>query len=265
MIRFMIGNQRGGVGKTTSAITLARSFADRGLKTLLVDADPQGSIATVLRLKPENYLNDFLFGKLRLADCVHSVNEKLDILCGNRDTAEAEQRAIGQYGRERLFEMAFSIGGDAIYDAVVIDVSPSINIMQACAMVYCQRIIIPVSMDTLSVSGAGASLFAAKTIADAVRAEVKPFALLPTIVNKRHALTDAVMEMLEKLSELHSIPILPMIRTDTSVGKAMRAHQFLQDFDSKSKALEDYELVATRILELVGYQAGHEQTTAIVA
>src|SRR5579885_3579748 len=59
MIRLTIGNQRGGVGKTTTAVTLARLWAERGLRTLLVDADPQGSIGSILKIKPELYLNDF--------------------------------------------------------------------------------------------------------------------------------------------------------------------------------------------------------------
>ena len=70
MIRLTIGNQRGGVGKTTTAVTIARLWAERGLRTLLVDADPQGSIGSILRVKPELYLNDFLWNKRRLADCV---------------------------------------------------------------------------------------------------------------------------------------------------------------------------------------------------
>ena len=60
MMRLMVGNQRGGVGKTTTALNLARCFSDRGLRTLLIDADPQGSVSSVLKLRPEHYLSDFL-------------------------------------------------------------------------------------------------------------------------------------------------------------------------------------------------------------
>ena len=162
--------------------------------------------------------------------------------------------------RERLFEDVFT-NFDEVYEAVIIDVAPSISLMQACAMVYARHFLIPVAMDSLSVSGAGASLFYASTISRACRVPIKPIALLPTIVNKRIGLTEIVMNMIHALGQQNNIPTIGPIRTDTAVGKAHRAHQFLADFDPKSKALEDYELVANQLLEFFGMavQEPHER------
>jgi chromosome partitioning protein len=248
-IRFTIANQRGGVAKTTTAVTLARCFADMGLKTLLIDADPQGSISTILKLKPEHYLFDFLFQGLILRECVVEPCPNLHILCGGRSTTDAEQRAVTQLGRERLFEDAFS-GFDDGYDAVLVDVSPSITLMQACAMVYTGHVLIPVSMDTLSVSGAGSSLVSAQTVSKACRCRVNVLGLLPTIVNKRFAITEVVMGMIQELASKHEVPIFDPIRTDQAVLKAMRAKEFLQDNAPDSKALADYRVVAERIVSL---------------
>jgi chromosome partitioning protein len=248
-IRFTIANQRGGVAKTTTAVTLARCFADMGLKTLLVDADPQGSISTILKLKPDHYLFDFLFQGLILRDCVVEPCPNLHILCGGRSTTDAEQRAVTQLGRERLFEDAFS-GFDDGYDAVLVDVSPSITLMQACAMVYTGHVLIPVSMDTLSVSGAGSSLVSAQTVSKACRCKVNVLGLLPTIVNKRFAITEVVMGMIQELAGKHEVPIFDPIRTDQAVLKAMRAKEFLQDNAPDSKALADYRVVADRVVSL---------------
>src|SRR4051794_33308748 len=187
MIKLMVGNQKGGVGKATTAIALARCFADRGMRTLLIDSDPQGSVTVTLRLKPEAYLADFILNQLRLPDCVIQVCSNLDILCGNRETTAMEQRIFTMYGREHVFQNAFRMYEES-YDAVVVDVAPSISLLQACSMVYCENVLIPVSMDTLSVSGAGATIFSARTIGDSVRTQICPFALLPTIVNKRFGL-----------------------------------------------------------------------------
>jgi chromosome partitioning protein len=249
MIKLMIGNQKGGVGKTTTAIALARCLADRGLRTLLIDSDPQGSIAITLRLKPETYLADFILNQLRLSDCVVSVAAHLDVLCGNRETTTMEQRIFTMYGRELVFQNAFGMYEEN-YDAVVVDVAPSISLLQACSMVFCQNVLIPVSMDTLSVSGAGATIFSAKTIGDSVRVPIRSVALLPTIVNRRYGLTDVVMKMIDQISQTYEIPILTAIRTDQIIGKAARAHKMIADLDPKAKALEDYDAATTALLKL---------------
>jgi chromosome partitioning protein len=265
MMKLMIGNQKGGVGKTTTAITIARCLADRGLRTLLIDSDPQGSITVTLRLKPETYLADFILNQLRLPDCVVQVAERLDVLCGNRETTAMEQRIFTMYGREHVFQKAFGMYEET-YDAIVVDVAPSISLLQACSMVFCQNVLIPISMDTLSVSGAGATIFSAQTIGDSVHTPIRPLALLPTIVNRRYGLTDVVMKMIGQLSENYKIPVLNAIRTDQVIGKAARVHRMVVDVDPKAKALEDYESAATALLNLMGitgFEAQHDQTVAV--
>ncbi|HUI78527.1 MAG TPA: ParA family protein [Bryobacteraceae bacterium] len=251
MIKLMIGNQKGGVGKTTTAITVARCLADRGLRTLLIDSDPQGSITVTLRLKPEAYLSDFILNQLRLSDCAVPVAERLEVLCGNRETTAMEQRIFTMYGREHVFQNAFRMYEET-YDAIVVDVAPSISLLQACSMVFCQNVLIPISMDTLSVSGAGATIFSAQTIGDSVRTPIRSIGLLPTIVNRRYGLTDVVMKMIAQLSETYKIPVLNTIRTDQIIGKAARLHQMVADADPKAKALEDYEAATSAILEILG-------------
>jgi cellulose biosynthesis protein BcsQ len=118
-------------------------------------------------------------------------------------------------------------------------------------MVFCQNVLIPISMDTLSVSGAGATIFSARTIGDSIRTRIVPVALLPTIVNKRYGLTDVVMRMIGQLSETYKIPVLNAIRTDQVIGKAARMHKMVADVDPRAKALEDYEAAATSVLELL--------------
>ena len=264
MIKLMIGNQKGGVGKTTTAIALARCFADRGLRTLLIDCDPQGSIAIHLRLKPPAYLADFILNQLRLQDCVVTPSNRLDILCGNRETSTMEQRIFTVYGREHVFANAFQMYEET-YDAIVVDVAPSISLLQALAMVLCQNVLIPAHMDTLAVSGAGATIFSEKTIGDSIRVPIHTVGLLPTDVNKSRSLTDVVMKMIGQLGENYNIPVLQMIRTDTTVGKAARAHKMLQDYDPKCKSVEDYDQVAGALLGLFGKEVAQPADAASVA
>ncbi len=263
MIKLMIGNQKGGVGKTTTAIAIARSLADRGMRTLLIDSDPQGSIAVTLRLKPENYLSDFILNQLRLQDCVTQVAQNMDVLCGNRETTAMEQRIFTMYGREHVFQNAFRMYEES-YAAIIVDVAPSISLLQACSMVFCEHVLIPLSMDTLSVSGAGATIFSAKTISDSVRSPIRPIGLLPTIVNRRYGLTEVVMKMVEQLGTTYNIPVLNAIRTDQVIGKAARLHQMIADVDPKAKALEDYEAATTALLDLLGVKTQPEPDAATV-
>lgn len=267
MIQLMIGNQKGGVAKTTTAITLARCLADRGLRTLLIDSDPQGSITVTLKLKPAAYLSDFILNQLKLPDCVVPAAANLDVLCGNRETTAMEQRIFTMYGREHVLENAFR-PYEAAYDAVVVDVAPSISLLQACSMVFCRHVLIPVSMDTLSVSGAGATIFSAQTIGDSVRTPIRCVALLPTIVNRRYGLTEVVLKMIGQLSETYQIPVLPAIRTDQMVGKAARLHRMVVDVDPNAKALEDYRAATEALLSLMDFrelpaEAPHVQSVAV--
>src|SRR5882757_629305 len=100
MIRIVVSNQRGGVSKTTTTTTLAREFADRGKRVLVIDTDPQGSVSTILALKPEQGLYNFVIEKLRFEDCIVHVNENLDVMCSSRETTKVETILMGNVARE---------------------------------------------------------------------------------------------------------------------------------------------------------------------
>ena len=251
MIRLVVSNQRGGVAKTTTAVTLARCFADRKLRTLLIDTDSQGSVATILGLKPEFTLHDFLIKQVLLTECIVKAHEGLDVLCSDRKTQSAEDIISGQTLRELHFEQVFGdSGADRGYDAVVIDVAPSLTLFQTCAMLYTKTVLIPVAMETLSVQGASASISSANELNRLFKRAtgIVSIGMLPVMVNNRLQMTQTVLNALHDMSAELRVPLLPMIRTDTTVAKAARSKQFIRDYDPKSKALEDYETAADVLL-----------------
>ena len=148
--------------------------------------------------------------------------------------------------REHAFIHAFE-PNEAGYDAVLIDVAPSIGLFQACAMMYTRDVVVPVGMEMLSIQGALASINSADSLNHFFHKDkrvVKTIGTLPVMVDRRMQMTTTILEALEGIEKRHSVPVLPLIRTDSSVVKAGRHRQFLQDFDPKSRALEDYRALA---------------------
>jgi chromosome partitioning protein len=250
MIKLVVSNQRGGVGKTTTTLTLARYLADRGKRVLVVDTDPQGSIAVTLGLKPASYISHFIGLRYALKDCVVSAHPAIDVVCSNRETVQAEAMLMGAVGREQAFVHLFTPVENG-YDAIVFDVAPSVTLLQTCAMVYCGKSLIPVDMDPLSLHGAVATHELTRILNELVRASVSVAGILPTQVNQRLQMTEVINKSLQAFGERTGIPILPIIRTDTSVAKAVKQRQFLQDFDPACKAAEDYNAAFDKLLALI--------------
>lgn len=258
MLRLVIANQRGGVSKTTTTATLARIYARRGLRVLAVDADPQGSLGLVLGLKPWRYVHDFLVYNRPLGECVVAAAENLDVLCSNRDTTKIEHALLGTAGRENAFRGHFE-KADSAYDLVLVDVAPSISLMQTCSMFYAGRILIPVAMDMLSLQGAAACLETAAMLAEAFQCKIQPIGILPAMVDRRYSLTAYVLSALQEMAERYGVPLLHAIRTDGNVPKAERARRFLVEYSPGSRASEDYMAVAD---ELKGLLDAAEQRTS---
>jgi chromosome partitioning protein len=155
-------------------------------------------------------------------------------------------------GREMTFEQAFG-PYESGYDAVVVDVAPSLNLFQTCSMLFCRQVLIPAAMDSLSAAGAASNFQAMDTINRMFKLEppIRAIGLLPVIVDRRLQMTDLVLESLEGLSSRTDTPLLHAVRTDTSVVKCGRQRKFLVDFDPKSKAAEDYNKVTDELLAQV--------------
>jgi len=215
-------------------------------------------MGTVLGLKPTKYLHDFVIYNHLFKDCAVRACPGVDVLCSNRETVKTEGHLMGQVAREFVFTNLFS-QVESDYDAVLIDVAPSINLLQTCAMTYAKALLIPVSMDPLSLQGAAASIETARTLSSLIRTSILPLALLPVMVDRRLQITEVVSASLQELSERTRIPLLPSIRTDTTVTKCSRAKKFLIDFDPRAKALEDYQHALGTLLNLIGDGTCHQQ------
>ena len=256
MLKLVISNQRGGVSKTTTAVTLARYLADRGKRVLVVDTDPQGSIAVILGLRAgDRDLHSFLIKRRALEDCITPAGEGIDVICGSRETVKAEGILMAETARELTFLSLFP-PVEPNYDAILFDVAPSISLLQTCAIMYSQRIFVPVAMDPLSLQGAAASLQTSQTLGNIYARDIRTVALLPVMVDRRMQMTTVILKSLDDLAKHNRVPILPHIRVDSSVNKSSRTKQYLQDFDPKGKAILDYTDAFDHLMEILEGQ-GH--------
>ena len=253
MIRLLISNQRGGVGKTTTTVNFARYLADQGRRVLLIDIDPQGSLEQVLGLKAHHHLAHFIAHRFALSECIERYTPQIHVLCSSRDTLQAEAALMGAQARELVLHHLLK-PEEHHYDAVLIDSAPSISILQSCSMYYARNVLIPTDMDSLSVTGAMATITAANQLNEFLRTDVRIVGILPTQVDRRLQMAQSTLASLGIIEDRYHIPVLPEIRSDTTISKAIRAKKLLADYDSSSRAFKDYLSAFGRLLEVMDGQ-----------
>jgi len=153
-----IANQKGGVGKTTTAVNLGHGLALRGRQVLVADCDPQGQVATFLGLRQESGLFDLLAGGRSLSDVVRSADTPdhcrpfLRILPGDRRTAAAQAVLLLGGAHEGVLQDALS----AIHvDYILLDTSPSVSLLQSAAIYAADYLLVPVAVDYAALEGLG--------------------------------------------------------------------------------------------------------------
>lgn len=256
-IRITVSNQKGGVGKTTTVLTLARCFADEGRRVLMIDTDPQGNLWVTLNALPQfqnggrpQFWIHQLFGDEPVAASQMAIplSDHISCIFSDRRMFFAESRLAQTTAKELVLNSLLSIV-EQQYDVILFDVAPSVSHIQTCAVSYSRNILIPCGMDNLSVEGAMGSLQTVDVLNQMLNLQCRCVGFLPTMVDQRLSATEVVMHSLKKRSEQMGIPLLPGIRTDQAINRALRAGQFLQDFDPRSKALEDYQKTCKLLLE----------------
>jgi len=261
MITRVIGlsNSKGGVGKTTSATTLAHGLALRGHQVLLVDLDVQGNCAPALGVTFELTTYDLLVDRRPWRECVIEARENLWLLPSDSSMVEVKDRIIAQAavgavasmtrGRRAQVDDPTTVLARAMqevtgFDYILLDCAPGVDIMSANALMYCQEVIMPVSLDYLATVGAGQHV---QAIVDAQTqgSEVFVSCVLPTFVEAR---TRKARLILGQLREHFGDVVAEPIPKSVKVAEAPSYGLTLWEYDGKGKAALAYQKLVERVV-----------------
>ncbi len=194
-----VTNQKGGVGKTSTAINLSASIAAAEFKTLLIDIDPQANSTHGLGVyETENSVYEVLIGAEEVKDCIiNTYMPNLDLLPSNIDLVGAEVEIVSFEDREKLLKEALqNVKND--YDYIVIDCPPSLSLLTLNSLTASDSVIIPVQCEYFALEGLGQLLNTINIVKKQLNPELEISGVLLTMYDKRLNLSNQVVEEVKK-------------------------------------------------------------------
>ena len=242
-----VANQKGGVGKTTTAVNLSAALSELEQRVLLIDIDPQGN-ATMGSGVEKNQLSlssyEWLVEGAGLKEVVHSKEAKYDILPSNIDLTAAEVGLLGMESREYVMRGLLS---GAAYDYVLIDCPPSLNILTVNALTAAKTVLIPMQCEYYALEGLSALLETIKALRVSSNPQLDIEGLLRTMYDPRISLSrDVSRQLVTHFGEKLFRTVIPR---NIKLAEAPSHGQPVIDYDRSSKGSRAYLALGAELLK----------------
>ena len=240
-------NQKGGVAKSTSTLSVAAALAERGRSVLTVDMDPQAALTYSLGVDPDELdetVNDVLVRRLPPEKVV--ISREVDLVPSNIDLAGAEAVLLAKTGREYALQRALR-EVDGRYDYVLIDCPPSLGILTINALTAAGEVVIPLQCEALSHRGVGQLLETIGDIRHFTNEDLKVTGVIPTLFDGR---TKHAQQVLADVGGRYGVRVLdPPVKKSIKFAEASQAGKSIVAFAPSHPGAEAYRAHATFIEE----------------